>query len=159
MSSGLSDAERINLKKMINESECGDNTDNIRKLKHSVLMRDDIRKIDTLKNTHPDMKMNENDKFVELCRSEAPFLFSNYTDIFNKLVSDELDMTIMTQFLTILKMIEDETITGGMIPKINTCLDAVNNGVTGVVIVDGRKPHSILFEIFSDKGAGTLIRK
>tara|TARA_Y100001970_G_scaffold90982_1_gene114760 strand:- start:565 stop:1410 length:846 start_codon:yes stop_codon:yes gene_type:complete len=59
----------------------------------------------------------------------------------------------------ILKMIEDETIIGGMIPKINTCLDAVNNGVTGVVIVDGRKPHSILFEIFSDKGAGTLIRK
>ena len=59
----------------------------------------------------------------------------------------------------ILKMIEDETITGGMIPKVNTVLDAVNNGVTGVVIVDGRKPHSILFEIFSDKGAGTLIRK
>jgi|TARA_Y100001970_G_scaffold292486_1_gene433969 acetylglutamate kinase len=59
----------------------------------------------------------------------------------------------------ILKMINDETITEGMIPKINTCLDAVNNGVIGVVIVDGRKPHSILFEIFSDKGAGTLIRK
>ena len=59
----------------------------------------------------------------------------------------------------ILQMIEDKIITGGMIPKINTCLDAVNNGVTGVVIVDGRKPHSILFEIFSDKGAGTLIRK
>ena len=59
----------------------------------------------------------------------------------------------------ILKMIKDETITGGMIPKIDTCLDAINNGVTGVVIVDGRKPHSILFEIFSDKGAGTLIRK
>ena len=59
----------------------------------------------------------------------------------------------------VLQMIKDETITGGMIPKINTCLDAVNNGVTGVVIVDGRKPHSILFEIFSDKGAGTLIRK
>ena len=59
----------------------------------------------------------------------------------------------------ILQKIEDKTITGGMIPKINTCLDAVNNGVTGVVIVDGRKPHSILFEIFSDKGAGTLIRK
>ena len=61
--------------------------------------------------------------------------------------------------IEILKMINDEIITEGMIPKINTCLDAVNNGVTGVVIVDGRKPHSILFEIFSDKGAGTLIRK
>ncbi len=57
------------------------------------------------------------------------------------------------------EMIKDGTIMGGMIPKINTCLDAVNNGVTGVVIVDGRKPHSILFELFSDKGAGTLIRK
>ena len=52
-------------------------------------------------------------------------------------------------------MIKDETITGGMIPKINTCLDAVNNGVRGVVIMDGRKPHSILNEIFSDQGAGT----
>ena len=59
----------------------------------------------------------------------------------------------------ILEMIKNETITEGMIPKINTCLDAVNNGVTGVAIVDGRKPHSILFELFSDKGAGTLIRK
>jgi len=57
------------------------------------------------------------------------------------------------------KMLKDADISGGMIPKINTCLDAVNNGVTGVVIVDGRKPHSILFELFSDKGAGTLIRK
>ncbi len=57
------------------------------------------------------------------------------------------------------KMLKNGDISGGMIPKINTCLDAVNNGVTGVVIVDGRKPHSILFELFSDKGAGTLIRK
>ena len=59
----------------------------------------------------------------------------------------------------ILKMIKDETITEGMIPKINTCLDAINNGVTAVAIIDGRKKHSVLFEIFSDKGSGTLIRK
>ena len=59
----------------------------------------------------------------------------------------------------ILEMIKDETITEGMIPKINTCLDSVNNGVTAVAIIDGRKKHSILFEIFSDKGSGTLIRK
>ena len=56
------------------------------------------------------------------------------------------------------KMIKNETINGGMIPKINTCIDAVSNGVRGVVIIDGRKSHSILHEIFSDKGAGTLIR-
>ena len=59
----------------------------------------------------------------------------------------------------ILQMIKNETITEGMIPKINTCLDAVNNGVTAVGIIDGREKHSILFEIFSDKGSGTLIRK
>ena len=57
------------------------------------------------------------------------------------------------------KMLKNGTISGGMIPKINTCVEAVKNGVTGVVIVDGRKQHSILFELLSDKGAGTLIRK
>tara|TARA_B100000900_G_scaffold6373_1_gene5413 strand:- start:1490 stop:2338 length:849 start_codon:yes stop_codon:yes gene_type:complete len=57
------------------------------------------------------------------------------------------------------EMINNETITEGMIPKINTCLDAVENGVTAVGIIDGRKKHSILFELFSDKGSGTLIRK
>ena len=57
------------------------------------------------------------------------------------------------------QMINDEVIVGGMIPKVNTCIDAVNNGVRGVVIIDGRRPHSILFELFSDQGSGTLIRK
>ena len=59
----------------------------------------------------------------------------------------------------ILKLIKDETITEGMIPKINACLDAVNNGVTAVGIINGTKPHSCLWEIFSDKGSGTLIRQ
>ena len=59
----------------------------------------------------------------------------------------------------ILDMVKNQTITGGMIPKINTCLDAVNNGVTAVGIIDARPQHSILFELFSDKGSGTLIRK
>ena len=57
------------------------------------------------------------------------------------------------------KLIYNETISEGMIPKIRTCINAVNNGVRGVVVIDGRKPHSILFELFSDKGSGTLIRK
>ena len=57
------------------------------------------------------------------------------------------------------KLIYDETISEGMIPKIRTCIKALNDGVRGVVIIDGRRPHSILFELFSDKGAGTLIRK
>ena len=56
-------------------------------------------------------------------------------------------------------LIDWKVVQGGMIPKIKNCVDAVENGVRGVVILDGRKPHSILHEIFSDKGAGTLIRK
>jgi len=57
------------------------------------------------------------------------------------------------------ELIYDETIKEGMIPKIRTSINAIDGGVKGVVIIDGRKPHSILFELFSDEGAGTLIRK
>jgi len=56
-------------------------------------------------------------------------------------------------------LIKWKVVQGGMIPKIKNCVDAVENGVKGVVILDGRKPHSILHEIFSDKGSGTLIRE
>ena len=57
------------------------------------------------------------------------------------------------------RLIDQEIISGGMIPKINNCLDVASNGVKGVVIIDGRKNHSLLFELLSDKGSGTLIRK
>ena len=56
-------------------------------------------------------------------------------------------------------LIKWKVVQGGMIPKIQNCVDAVENGVRGVVILDGRKPHSILHEIFSDQGSGTLIRE
>ncbi|HVJ50989.1 MAG TPA: acetylglutamate kinase [Aliidongia sp.] len=56
-------------------------------------------------------------------------------------------------------MIADGTIYGGMIPKIETCLEAVEAGVEAAVILDGRKPHAILVELLSSAGAGTLIRK
>ena len=56
-------------------------------------------------------------------------------------------------------LVKLKIVRGGMIPKIKNCIDAVENGVRGVVILDGRKPHSILDEIFSDKGSGTLIRQ
>ena len=55
-------------------------------------------------------------------------------------------------------LIKWKVVQGGMIPKIENCVDAVQNGVKGVVILDGRKPHSVLHEIFSDLGSGTLIR-
>ena len=73
----------------------------------------------------------------------------------------DLDKKLITEIkpFDVKNLIEWKVIQEGMIPKIENCIDAVENGVRGVVIIDGRKPHSILYEIFSDKGAGTLIRK
>jgi acetylglutamate kinase len=57
------------------------------------------------------------------------------------------------------KLIADGTITGGMIPKVETCLYALEKGVEGVVILDGKVPHAVLLELFTDHGAGTLIHR
>jgi acetylglutamate kinase len=56
------------------------------------------------------------------------------------------------------RLMADSTISGGMIPKVETCLDAVEQGVEAAVILDGRVPHAILLELFTE-GAGTLIRR
>jgi len=70
----------------------------------------------------------------------------------NKKLMPEIDTNKINE------LIRNKTISGGMIPKINNCLDVANNGVKGVCIIDGRLNHSILFELLSDKGSGTLIR-
>ena len=55
------------------------------------------------------------------------------------------------------RLIADGTISGGMIPKVETCIDALERGVEGVVILDGKVPHAVLLELFTELGAGTLI--
>ncbi len=88
-------------------------------------------------------------------KSRRLLLMTNVDGVLNKenKLIDEISSS------EIIEMIKDGTITEGMIPKINACLDAVNNGVTAVGIINGTKKHSCLWEIFSDKGSGTLIRK
>lgn len=103
----LNSSERLHLKKMIDQSDCENNTDNIRKLKHSVLIRDDVRALERLKAANVDLRKSSPDAFLEICQSNCPFLFDNYTDIFNRLIKDELDLTIMTKLLTVIKLIED----------------------------------------------------
>jgi len=103
----LSDQDRLNLKRLIDESECENNTDNIRKLKHSTHIRDSIRMIDNLKRSDADMRKNAPDQFRELCQQKAAFLYNNYTDIFNRVLKDELDFRIMSKLLIVLKLIED----------------------------------------------------
>jgi acetylglutamate kinase len=57
------------------------------------------------------------------------------------------------------RLIADGTISGGMIPKVETCIYALDQGVEGVVILDGKVPHAVLLELFTELGAGTLIHK
>ena len=88
-------------------------------------------------------------------RSRRLILMTNVEGVYDdrkKLISE-------IKPLDLENLIKWKVVQGGMIPKIENCVDAVQNGVRGVVILDGRKPHSILHEIFSDKGSGTLIRE
>ena len=88
-------------------------------------------------------------------KSRRLLLMTNVDGVLNK----EKKLIAEISSSEILEMIKDETINSGMIPKVNACLTAVNNGVTAAGIINGTKQHSCLWEIFSDKGSGTLIRK
>jgi hypothetical protein len=103
----LSSTERINLKDLVGKMDADDNTDNIRRLKHSTLLRDDIRLLDSLKITEAELRKWDMALFTELCQTKCSFLYNNYTDIFNKVLNDELDLTIMSKLLIVLKLIED----------------------------------------------------
>jgi hypothetical protein len=102
--------ESLNLKRLLKESDAQDNTDYIRRVKHSEKIRDDIRTLDTLKKTKQSLYDENREEFTTIAKETAPFLFQNYTDIFNKMVANELDLIIMTRLLSVLKMIEDEKV-------------------------------------------------
>jgi hypothetical protein len=98
--------EKIDLKKLIgNMDDYEDNTAGIREMKHSDSIRADILKITDLKKTRsPDLS---DQAFSELCEAECPFLFNKYTDIFRRVLRDEINLTIMSTALKVLKKIED----------------------------------------------------
>ena len=88
-------------------------------------------------------------------KSRRLLLMTNVEGVYD----DQKKLITEIKPLDLENLIKWKVVQGGMIPKIQNCVDAVQNGVKGVVILDGRKPHSILHEIFSDKGSGTLIRE
>lgn len=99
--------QNLNMKSLMNSEDYVNNTERIRELKHSELILEDIGKLCRIKKDHFHMKMVEEDKFNHLCETSAPFLFSNYTDLFRKVMKDELDMKMMVNFIGILKQIEE----------------------------------------------------
>jgi len=80
------------------------------------------------------------------------------TDVPGVIGADKKLLTSLTA-KEVKELIADGTISGGMIPKVTTCLEAVESGVAAAVILDGRVPHAILLEIFTDAGVGTLIER
>ena len=97
----MNSKERLDLKKLINESDCENNTEKIRQLKHSELIFKDIQSFLSLKLQH------ENDPdFKDQCIKKCAFLYQYYTDIFHKLCNNELNLVLMERLLNTLAQIE-----------------------------------------------------
>lgn len=105
--SNLNDTERLNLDKMIKEYNADDNTTKIRELKHSKQIRDNVERFLNLKKKYSRMILSDKKKFETLAISHCNFLFSNYTNIFNRLLKDELNIQILYRFIEKLREIED----------------------------------------------------
>jgi len=103
----ITEQDRLDLKKMMSQTDdYVDNTDNIQKIKHSSFIREDIIKIEQLKRQNSILYETNKDEFIELCATHCQFLFNNYTDIFNKVCKDLIDLTIMKNLLDVLHFIE-----------------------------------------------------
>ncbi len=106
----FSNEERLNLKKLIdnNSDSYVDNTSQIRKLKHSMKIRDDIRAMEIYKTKNQKLKQKDYSSFEGRLQEKCSFLFTHYTDIFNKVLKDEINLDIMQKLLYVLNLIEEE---------------------------------------------------
>ena len=105
--SNLNDNERLHLDKMIKEYGADDNTTRIRTLKHSGLIKENVEILLNLKRKYPRMQITDKDKFEKLVISHCNFLWNNYTNIFNRVLKDEMDINILYAFIEKLREIED----------------------------------------------------
>lgn len=100
----MNENQRLHLQKMISENNVEDQTELIRTLKHSVILRSDINKLLILKNKYGN---NFDDSFTMEAMLECNFLFTYYTDIYNKIKKDEIDMSLLFKFIDVLESIEN----------------------------------------------------
>jgi len=104
----MNPSDRLDLKKLMKagEHDYVDNTDGIRRLKHSDLIAADMKKMEELKKSHASMRASSPDDFASLCQNKCSFLFNAYTDIYNRLLKDQLDVNLMLEALRTLKQVE-----------------------------------------------------
>lgn len=103
----MNEKERLNLKKMIGDNDTEETTELIRKTKHSDLIKNDVENLNNIKRRYERLAKSNPNEFDMMCRSKCKFLYDNYTDIFNKVKKSEIDLKLLSQFLGILKQIED----------------------------------------------------
>jgi hypothetical protein len=103
----MNNHERIQLENMIKEHDVVDNTNLIRNLKHSLKIYEDVNKMLNLKKTHKKIALENPKLFDEICTTNCSFIFNNYTDIYNKVLKDEIDLDILLQLINTLKHIEE----------------------------------------------------
>lgn len=103
----MDNLDKLNLNKMINANNVEDCTEEIRQKKHSQLIRDDVLCLMTLKKKYNRLAQSNPVQFDSMCVSQCNFIFNNYTDIFNKVKKDEININILYQLLDVLKKIED----------------------------------------------------
>jgi hypothetical protein len=103
----MNSLDRIQLEKMIQANDAVDNTDQIRELKHSTLIHQDVGTLLNLKREYARLAKTNPDQFDMMCVNRCSFLFNNYTDIFNKVKKDEIDLSILGRLLGVLKLIEE----------------------------------------------------
>ncbi|MCB1803134.1 MAG: acetylglutamate kinase, partial [Gammaproteobacteria bacterium] len=94
-------------------------------------------------------------KMAEVLKAEKLILLTNTQGLLDK--NNQLLTGLTIERVD--ELIEDGTITGGMLPKIGCAIDAVRAGVNSAHIIDGRVPHAVMVELFTDQGIGTLIKR
>ena len=99
----MDDKQRLQLQNMIKTNNVEDQTGLIRNLKHSQILRNEINNMIMIKAKY----RGDDEKIAQECINESNFLFTYYTDIFNKVKKDEIDINLLYKFLDILKKIED----------------------------------------------------
>ena len=98
---------RLNLDKMLKEYNAEETTGKIRELKHSKLINEDITKFLLFKKKYNRLAQTNIHQFKQMARKHCHFLYDNYTNIFNRLLNDNLNLQILARFLSVLKRIED----------------------------------------------------
>ena len=110
MSIKMSDTDRLNLQKMINTNESVDTTELIKEVRHSKDIRNEVNQLLTIKKQYSRLAKTNPSEFDQMCINRCNFLFTRYTDIFNKVKKDELDLKILNTFLGVLEDIEQGNI-------------------------------------------------